>query len=149
MKYRRLFDELVQHALDHGIMVTVVPSSVCQDFMGMNSETAKQLGFKMPPNTIYVANADEVKNTNGSRQYGVKVFDRMVFFDEDEWDKVRYKTLCHEADEMGLVPIKGKYWPAHVESRKKEKLHNPQRMQGVITRYVKRKKRKPTLGTVR
>jgi len=76
--------------------VKYVSDKVLHDYDGMNSETAKVMGFRMPRDTIYVSQDSKRKN----------------------------KTLRHERHEMRLMKQGVQYWPAHLSALRAE-MRNP------------------------
>jgi hypothetical protein len=87
-KYREGYHQLLKLARTRGIRIRLVGIDVLKDYVGMNSATAKIIGFPMPANTIYL-----LKGLPYS---------------------ILYHTLRHEMDEMWLIVHKGmKYWQAH------------------------------------
>jgi hypothetical protein len=93
-RYRDALEDLQETCEKKGIKVEFVGDDVLQDYIGMNSEAAKAMGFKMPPNTIYVSKTLHAK--------------------------IKYETLVHEMVEMGLMREGRKYWPSHLVALKKE-----------------------------
>lgn len=78
-----------------GITVEFVGDEVLHDYIGMNSEAARAMGFPMPDDTIYV--------------------------DKSLHDRVKYETLLHEMIEMDLMREGKKYWPSHLVALKRER----------------------------
>lgn len=53
--YKKSYESLLKLAQEHNLKVVIVPRSILKDYTGMNSKTAERLGFKMPPDTIYLS----------------------------------------------------------------------------------------------
>lgn len=88
--YYKKFEELRQQAEDGGIHVKLVKGDVLKDFVGVNSEAAKALGFFMPNDEIWISL-------------------------ELSWIS-KYHTLQHEMYELNRMRQGVPYWQAHSEA---------------------------------
>jgi hypothetical protein len=93
-RYKDALEGKLAVCRDKGITVKFVGDDVLQDYIGMNSEAAKAMGFKMPSNTIYIG--------------------------KELHAKIKYETLVHEMVKMGLMKEGKRYWPSHLVALKKE-----------------------------
>jgi hypothetical protein len=92
--HKKLAD-LIKVCKNHGISVKFVPDSKTRDYIGMNPEAAKDMGFKMPRDTFYI--------------------DRHLSTED------KYHTLKHELSEYNDMKNKGMpYWKAHVRALENE-----------------------------
>ena len=87
--------QLIEVCRRKGISVEFVGDELLHDYIGMNSEAARAMGFPMPDNTIYV--------------------------DKNLRDQTKYETLRHEVIEMDLMREGKNYWPSHLVALKRER----------------------------
>ncbi len=92
--WHKKFNELRTQAREDHIHVVVVPHTKLKDYAGIHSELAKDWGYKMPKDTIYI---------DGSMPW-----------------KTKCQTLNHELYEFDDMKNGEKYWPAHVRALKHE-----------------------------
>jgi hypothetical protein len=96
INYNTELTKLLRKCKTLGITVKFVPDFATRDYVGMNSEAAKELGYPMPHNTIYIDNNLSTEAT--------------------------YHTLKHELDEMTEMKTRGtRYWDAHCHALATEK----------------------------
>jgi len=88
--YEQKFKELKDECKERGITVKLVNDYKTRDYLGMNPEAAKSIGYPIPNNTIYV--------------------DRQM-----NW-RDRYGTLVHEVIEYKLMNKGDSYWKAHCKA---------------------------------
>lgn len=96
IKYKRGIEILINRCKDEGIDVIFVDDNKTKDFVGMNEYAGKAFGYPIPDDTIYIDNNLELQT--------------------------RYETLKHEVDEIHKMEKGSKYWPAHLEALRKEKV---------------------------
>jgi hypothetical protein len=94
-KARSLWHEklsnLIKQLREQGIKTKFVPDAKTRDYLGMNPEAAKAMGYRMPAKTFYV--------------------------DRNMSAKDKYETLKHEYDEYLDMKDKGyPYWKSHVRA---------------------------------
>ncbi len=87
-KWASKLNRLIEECHQQGITVKFVPDAKTRDYIGMNPEAAKDMGFRIPPKTIYI--------------------DRNLSIED------KYHVLKHEMIEYGLMQGKNyTYWKAH------------------------------------
>jgi hypothetical protein len=87
--WHKKLSDMIKICKNQGIAVKFVPDAKTRDYIGMNPEAGKDIGFKMPARTLYV--------------------DRNLDTQE------KYEVLRHELVEYNAMKDKGlKYFPAHV-----------------------------------
>jgi hypothetical protein len=95
-KWHSLFNGQLMTARRRGYHVRQVPAKIMKDYIGMNPEAAKSIGFPIPENTIYI--------------------------DKNLSEEAKYHTLKHENIETDLMKNKGwPYWRAHKRALELEK----------------------------
>lgn len=95
INYKRAYQNLLQLAQKRGLTIVLVPKNILKDYAGMNSEAARDMGFNMPDDTIYLAKSLS--------------------------PKIRYETLRHEISEVFEMKKGKSYWDAHQMSLGVEK----------------------------
>ena len=87
--------DMIKVCRNQGIRVKFVPDGKTRDYIGMNPEAAKEMGYKMPSHTFYI--------------------DRHLSTED------KYHTLKHELLEYNLMKNKGmRYFPAHCKALEDE-----------------------------
>jgi len=87
--------DLIKVCKNQGISVRFVPDGKTRDYIGMNPEAAKDMGFKMPAHTFYI--------------------DRNLSTED------KYHTLKHELLEYNDMKNNGMpYWKAHCRALQNE-----------------------------
>jgi hypothetical protein len=107
--YKDAMEEKLEACKRRGITVKFVGDDVLQDYIGMNSEAAKAMGFKWPEGLG-------------------KEPSKWVLVGETLHSKIKYETLVHEMVEMGLMGDGRPYWPSHLVALKKEHIKPRKRL---------------------
>jgi hypothetical protein len=92
-----------------GVRVEFVPTNITRDYIGMNSEAAKAMGFEWPV------------------ELGEKPSGDWILIDKDLKAQEKEETLRHEMVEMDLMRGGAKYFPAHDIALKKERRPVPRK----------------------
>lgn len=108
-EYDMEMEELLGECRKRGVRVEFVPTSVTRDYIGMNSEAAKTMGFEWPT------------------EFGEKPGGDWILIDRDLSAQDKEETLRHEMVEMDLMKGGIKYFPAHDIALKKERRPVPRK----------------------
>lgn len=88
-------NELKRLSEKHGYKIRLVGSDKLADYAGMNPMAAKDLGFTMPDDEIWI--------------------------DKNLSNEVKCETIRHELNDTARMQQGKDYWPAHCDSLKAEK----------------------------